>query len=215
MRKPRTDRNSERTKNEKSGELLAAKKRKRGEEDRNKTRTMPNHEDQQDLDEGSEQETTIENMEKKGEEERRTRMQESTDEIANHTEWIGSNLKYKRPSVGARIGTNNFQRKLYPSNENVIEMIEQCERLKIDLLLGTEPGQGTIENRLRTKNTLREYGYGIITVTRDDTTIGGGLALILGPRWAKLPFSKRTYHGGISGRTFSEAIERMGLTTVL
>jgi ribonuclease HI len=132
-------------------------------------------------------------MEEKGEIERQVSMREDTDKRAHHILWLGSNLETKRACIGLRIGTNNFQRKLYASKENIIETIKQCENLKLDILLGTEPGQGTLFNRIRIKNTMREHGYGVITTTRDSTTIGGGLALILGPRWAKIPHTKSVY----------------------
>ena len=62
------------------------------------------------------------------------------------------------------------------------------------MIIATEPGQGTIENRIRLKNALRQYGYGLVTVTRDNKTIGGGLAVILGPKWAKIPYTRHTYN---------------------
>ena len=121
-------------------------------------------------------------------------MREETNEVANHEYWLGTNMGEKGKSTGLRIATNNFQRKLYANDENIIETIQQCETHKIDMIIATEPGQGTIENRIRLKNALRQYGYGLVTVTRDNKTIGGGLAVILGPKWAKIPYTRHTYN---------------------
>ena len=53
-------------------------------------------------------------------------MRQLTDNLAFHEFWTGSNLKKKRKCVGLRIGTNNFQRKLYASEENIIETVVKC-----------------------------------------------------------------------------------------
>jgi ribonuclease HI len=144
--------------------------------------------------EEDETEEEVERIEAKREEQRYETMKERTDELTHHTRWIGSNLDIKRKRVGLRVGTNNFQRKLYATEENLIETIVQCEKIKIDILVGTEPGQGTLANRIRAKNTLRKYGYGLIVATRDESTIGGGIAVILGPKWAKIPNTKNIYN---------------------
>ena len=144
----------------------------------------------------SEEETNqseIQRMDHKREIEKIKSMAEKTNENANHDRWIGSYMDIKAKNIGLRISTSNFQRKLYSSKENIIETINRCDELEINMLLGTEPGQGTNANRTRLKNTLREHGYSAVTMVRDDTTNGGGLVLILSPRWAKVPHKRRIY----------------------
>ena len=66
-------------------------------------------------------------IEERCEAERQESMKENTDKGAHHLSWLGSNLKTKRPCIGLRVGTNNFQRELYSTLENIIETITRCE----------------------------------------------------------------------------------------
>ena len=103
-----------------------------------------------------------------------------------HEVWHGSGLQQRGGNIGARVATNNFQRKLYADDLNVEQTIKQMLKKQIDILVGIEPGQGTRENVTRTKNKIRSYGFAAVVTTRDGTTRGGGIIVILSPKWAKL-----------------------------
>ena len=137
-----------------------------------------------------EEETT---MDARCERVRQEIMYDMIEKASDHEEWIGSNMNSKSKQTGLRIATLNFQRKLYGSKENMIETIMQMQRFKIDIMVATEPGQGSKVNTVTLKNTMREHGYAVATLNRDDKTIGGGIVMILGPQWAKLPTKQRAY----------------------
>ena len=132
-------------------------------------------------------------MDEIAEKERQLSMAMDTDKTAHHERWLGSNLDKKGDQIGLRAGNNNFHRKLYASKANIAETVVNMKAMNMDLLLGTEPGQGTPTNITLFKNTLRQYGFDAVTVTRDQKTIGGGLTLIMSEKWARIPRVKRTY----------------------
>jgi exonuclease III len=120
-------------------------------------------------------------------------MADQTDEIAHHKHWTGSNMKEKGKHIGARLINVNFQRKLYGSRANIVEFIERCEQLKVDITVGLEPGQGTPTNITMFLNILAEYGYKANYSTRDDQTIGGGTLVITNEKWSKIPTTTTVY----------------------
>jgi len=134
-----------------------------------------------------------EEREGRREEERRKNMHQQINEGAYHERWIGSNMTTKGKEIGLRAATNNFQRKLYGSKKNTIELIKEMGKVGMNVMLATEPGQGTKTNTIMFKNTVKEYGYAAITCNRDDSTIGGGMAMITDEAWSKLAAETKIY----------------------
>ena len=120
-------------------------------------------------------------------------MAEETDARAHHKHWIGSKIGKKGKHIGARIITINFQRKLYGSKENVIELIERCEELGVDIIVGTEPGQGSPSNLAIFNGLIGEFGYKANYSVRDSKTIGGGCLIMTNEKWSKIPTSRKAY----------------------
>jgi len=120
-------------------------------------------------------------------------MADEVDQGARHESWLGSNMDVKGDNIGARVVEVNFQRKLYGSRENVVELIQQCEKMQIDIIVGNEPGPGTPTNITMFMNTLAEYEYKANYSVRDDRTIGGGTVVITNRKWSKIPTTKKVY----------------------
>ena len=127
------------------------------------------------------------------ERERQLMIHEEIEKGAYNENWIGSSMERKSDQTGLRIGTNNFQRKLYGSKQNTIEMIKAMKEHELNIMMATEPGPGTRTNTTIFKNTIKEYGMGAITINRDETTIGGGIAMIMDEAWAKIPAKIKAY----------------------
>ncbi len=147
---------------------------------------------------------------------RRSVMHEQADEASRHANWIGDNLDTKGNQTGLRAGTNNFQRKLYGSPANSTEALLHMQRLGMNMLLATEPGQGTPTNMNMLRDLAAHHTWRVITMNRDDSTIGGGMALILDEAWAKIPTTTMVYEpaikemcGRVMAVTFNNRIQGM------
>ena len=67
---------------------------------------------------------------------------------AEHENWRMDNLDTRDCSTGLRIVTQNFERKLLGSVENIEEVIQNMEKQEIDVLVATstEPGVASISD---------------------------------------------------------------------
>ena len=92
-----------------------------------------------------------------------------------------------------RLASNNFQRKLYASVENMTETMENMVNMKIDVLVGTEPGLASLYNETLLKKTARAFGFDVKLIFRNRTDPHGGIVVIMGQMWAKIPSIIRSY----------------------
>lgn len=60
-----------------------------------------------------------------------------------HENWILDDLDKRGEGIGMRVVGQNFERKLYASEKNIVEAVEKMIRLEIDVLVGTEPGKAS------------------------------------------------------------------------
>ena len=81
-------------------------------------------------------------------EEKLLRDAESPQGALEHLNWTLDNLDTREEETGMRLASNNFQRKLYASVENMTETMENMVNMKIDVLVGTEPGLASLYTRL-------------------------------------------------------------------
>ena len=123
----------------------------------------------------------------------RTRLSEEASNVTDHEDWIGDLLTVRREDVGLRIGTNNFQRKLYASVENMREHVTKMKKLRMDIMVGTEPGLGSKQNISLLKRTMRESSFKAVTTSRDNRTIGGGIVFTMAEAWARVPHELTAY----------------------
>ena len=86
-----------------------------------------------------------------------------------------------------RVVGQNFERKLYASEKNIVEAVEKMIRLEIDVLVGTEPGKASRFNEKQVKAVTRRYGFDAKLIKRDGNKNGGGVIMIMNQRWAKVP----------------------------
>ncbi len=138
-------------------------------------------------------EDNVADMDVERETHRRDTMHDQIDKGADHEHWVGSHMGGKSDQTGLRAVANNYERKLYGDSANVIETVANMKAQEINIMLATEPGPGTKTNTVMFKNTLRTYGYGAVTMNRDDSTIGGGMALITDEAWTKVPCTSKVY----------------------
>ena len=106
---------------------------------------------------------------------------------ADHDNWTLDNLDRRGEGVGMRVATQNFERKLYASEKNIVEAIEKMGRLEIDVLVGTEPGKASRFNIKQAKEVARRYGFDVKLIKRDGNKNDGGIIMILNQKWSKVP----------------------------
>jgi ribonuclease HI/exonuclease III len=124
---------------------------------------------------------------------RRSEMHAMIAEVADHEHWRGSCMDAKGDRIGLRAIANNFQRKLYGTPANTVEVVKAMQSMEANMILATEPGPGTKTNTVMFNNTLANYQCSAVTMNRDDSTIGGGMALILDEAWTKVPHTTKVY----------------------
>ena len=86
-----------------------------------------------------------------------------------------------------RVVGQNFERKLYASEKNIVEAVEKMIRLEIDVLVGTEPGKASRFNEKQVKAVTRRYGFDAKLIKGDGNKNGGGVIMIMNQRWTKVP----------------------------
>ena len=86
---------------------------------------------------------------------------ESTQGVLEHPNWTLDNLDTREKETVMRLASNNFQRKLYASVANMTETMENMVNMKIDVLIGTEPGLASLFNEPPLKKTARAYGFDV------------------------------------------------------
>ena len=67
------------------------------------------------------------------------------------------------------------------------ETMENMVNLKIDVLIGTEPGLASLFNEALLKKTARAYGFDVKLIFRNRTDPHGGIVVIVGQMWSKIP----------------------------
>ena len=114
---------------------------------------------------------------------------ESTQGVLEHPNWTLDNLDTREKETVMRLASNNFQRKLYASVANMTETIimENMVNMKIDVLIGTEPGLASSFNEALLKKTARAYGFDVKLIFRNRTDPHGGIVVIMGQMWSKIP----------------------------
>ena len=105
---------------------------------------------------------------------------ESTQGALEHPNWTLDNLDTREEETGMRLASNNFQHKLYASVANMTETMENMVNLKIDVLVGTEPGLASLYNEVLLKKTARAYGFDVKLIFRNRTEPHGGIVVIMG-----------------------------------
>ena len=80
---------------------------------------------------------------------------ESTQGALEHLHWTLDNLDTREEETGMRLASNNFQRKLYADVANMTGTLENMVNMKIDVLVGTEPGLASLYNESLLKKTAR------------------------------------------------------------
>ena len=118
---------------------------------------------------------------------------ESTQGALEHPNWTLDNLDTREKETGMRLAPNNFQRKLYASAANMTETMENMVNMKIDVLIGTEPGLASLYNEALLKKTARAYGFDVKLIFRNRTDPHGGIVVIMGQMWSKIPSVVRSY----------------------
>ena len=104
-----------------------------------------------------------------------------------HENWILDDLDKRGEGIGMRVVGQNFERKLYASEKNIVEAVEKMIRLEIDVLVGTEPGKASRFNVKQVKAVTRRYGFDVKLIKRDGNKNGGGVIMIMNQRWSKIP----------------------------
>ena len=118
---------------------------------------------------------------------------ESTQGALEHPNWTLDNLDVRDEETGVRLASNNFQRKLYTSVANTTGTMENMVNLKIDVLTGTEPGLASLFNEVLLEKTARAYGFDVKLIFRNRTDPHGGMVVIMGQTWSKIPSVIRAY----------------------
>ena len=65
--------------------------------------------------------------------------------------------------------------------------------MKVDVLIGTEPGLASLYNEPLLKKTARAYGFDGKLIFRNMTDPHGGIVVIVGQMWSKIPSVVRAY----------------------
>ena len=114
---------------------------------------------------------------------------ESTQGALEHPNWTLDNLDARVEETGMRmhLASNNFQRKLYASVADMTGTMENMVNLKIDVLIDTKPGLASLFNETLLKKTARAYVFDVKLTFRNMTDPHGGIVVITGQMWSKIP----------------------------
>ena len=118
---------------------------------------------------------------------------ELTQGTLGHPNRTLDNLDTRGEETGMRLASNNFQRKLYANVANITETLENMVNMKINVLVGTEPGLASLYNEPLLKKTARAYGFDVKLVFKNRTDPYGGIVVIMGKMWSKKPSVDRAY----------------------
>ena len=118
---------------------------------------------------------------------------ESTQGALEHPNWTLDNLDARDKEKVVRLASNNFQRKLYASVANMTETMENMVNLEIDVLIGTEPRLASLFSEALLEKTARAYGFDVKLMFRNMTGPHGGLVVVMGQMWSKIPSAIRAY----------------------
>ena len=86
-----------------------------------------------------------------------------------------------------RLAPNNFQRELYASVPNITETLEIMVNMKIDVLVGIEPGLASLYNEALLEKTACAYGFDVKPIFGNRTDPHGRVVVIIGQMWSKIP----------------------------
>ena len=73
------------------------------------------------------------------------------------------------------------------------ETMENMVNMKIDVSIGTDPGLTSLYNETLLKTNARVYGFDVKLIFRNMTDPHGGIVVIMGLMWSKIPIAVRSY----------------------
>lgn len=112
-------------------------------------------------------------------------------EQCRHDAYHGDDMGEKGPRVGCRIATLNTAKKLHKARQHKDELTILMEQEKLDILMLQELGKSDSVTIAMFKNYAIEKDMAVEIVSRGPDTTGGGQAMLIGRKWAKL---QRTVH---------------------
>ena len=92
-----------------------------------------------------------------------------------------------------RIATQNFNKKLYGAETNILSIIKLMKDKNINILVGQEPGHPSRFNVTRLINQARKHGYDVKLISRHQNSSHGGIIAILDKQWSKIPCKMREF----------------------
>jgi hypothetical protein len=132
----------------------------------------------------------------------------AAEEELDTSEWKGDQMSTRGPTTGLRLATQNFERQLYATERAQTATAGSIKELKIDILVGFEPGLGSTENQTRMHNLVHEDDTGteIVSIKRNESTQGGGIVVWITNTWAQVQRTVkelRTSDNEINGRAMA------------
>ena len=130
-----------------------------------------------------------------------------TIEISENLRWNGDDMDIKNDCTGARIATLNTQRKLFASEVHWEMMKDLMDELAIDILVITEPGKADEMREAALKNWAIGNGMVAEVITRNNTSLAGGMVVIINTAWTGTKRTIRRFETKLGDRSRVCAIE--------
>ena len=105
---------------------------------------------------------------------------------ARHEDWEAANMQFKPGSIGCRVALQNFERKLFASEEVMESTAVMMTTHRVDVLVAMEPGKGDEPRMKALHGVASRKMEKIIAKTRGGNTSCGGVVVWLSRAWSAL-----------------------------